>query len=109
MPRPLSPLAPALCGGLALLLLAGCQDEEIRHYRVPRTEAPPTRFLGAILPVGEKVWFVTVTGPAPAVTDLQPAFEQFVRSLRFPENERQRVTWTLPADWQREANVARAN
>jgi hypothetical protein len=107
MARPLPPLAPALCGGLALLLLAGCQDEEIRHYRVPRTEAPPTRFLGAILPVGGKMWFVTVSGPAPAVTDLQPAFEQFVRGLRFPENERTRITWTLPADWHREPSRER--
>jgi hypothetical protein len=87
-----------------LVALAGCQDEEVRHYRVPRIESPPARLLAAVLPVGEKVWFVSVTGPAPAVADLLPGFESFVRSLRFPENERRRVTWDLPGDWHREPN-----
>jgi hypothetical protein len=98
LPRPVA----AVVGGLALLLLAGCRDDEIRHYRVPRTEPPPTRLLAAILPAGEKVWFVSVSGPAPAVAALQPAFDQFVQTIRFPEDERRRITWTLPADWQRE-------
>ena len=29
--------------------------------------------------------------------------------LRFPQNERRRVTWDLPADWQREPNVVRGD
>jgi hypothetical protein len=90
-----------------LIALAGCQDDEIRHYRVAKIEPPSARLLAAILPVGEKVWFVTVTGPAPAVGDALPSFESYVQSLRFPENERRRVTWDLPADWHREPNVAR--
>ena len=89
---------------LALIALAGCQDDEIRHYRVKRIEPPQARLLAAMLPIGEKFWFVSVTGPAPAVGDLVPAFESFVRSLRFPENERRRVVWELPADWHREPN-----
>jgi hypothetical protein len=92
---------------VVLVALAGCQDEEVRHYRVPRIESPAARLLAAVLPVGEKVWFVSVTGPAPAVADLLPGFESFVRSLRFPENERRRVTWDLPADWHREPNRER--
>ena len=84
--------------------VAGCQDDEIRHYRVPRNDPPSARLLAAVLPVGEKVWFVSVTGPAPSVANLLPEFETFVKSLRFPENERRRVTWELPANWRREPN-----
>ncbi|HEX4591107.1 MAG TPA: hypothetical protein VH120_14310 [Gemmataceae bacterium] len=96
-----SRLVPAL---VALAALAGCQDDEIRHYRVPRAQPPSARLLAAVLPVGGKFWFVSVTGPAPAVGNLLPDFEAFVKSLRFPENERRRVTWDLPADWHREPN-----
>jgi hypothetical protein len=87
---------------VAAVAVAGCQDDQIRHYRVPRIEPPATRLLAAILPFGEKVWFVSVSGPAPAVGDLLPQFERFVQTIRFPENQRRRVTWDLPADWHRE-------
>jgi hypothetical protein len=89
---------------MALAALSGCQDDEVRHYRVARIETPSSRLLAAILPVGEKVWFVSATGPAPAVANLLPQFESFVQNLRFPENERRRVTWDLPAEWHREPN-----
>lgn len=92
---------------LAAVALVGCQDDQIRHYRVPRIEPPATRLLAAILPVGEKVWFVSVSGPAPAVGDLLPQFERFVQTIRFPENQRRRVTWDLPADWHREPSRER--
>jgi hypothetical protein len=94
-------LVPAL---FVLVALSGCQDDEIRHYRVPKIEPPSVRMLSVILPIGEKAWFVSVTGPAPAIGDLLPEFQRFVQSLRFPENERRRVTWDLPTDWQREPN-----
>jgi hypothetical protein len=104
---PRTRLAPALFVGLTFVALAGCQDEDVRHYRVPRAEPPSARLLAAVLPVGEKVWFVSVTGPAPAVAALKPQFEQFVQTIRFPENERRRVTWELPADWHRERSRER--
>src|SRR5207247_3814614 len=90
-------IVPAFLAGLVLLAAAGCQDETIRTYQAARIEAPPTRLLGAILPVRERVWFATVSGPASAVGELLPQFEAFVMSLRFPENERRLVNWTLPA------------
>ncbi len=96
-----------VCALLGIVALTGCQDDEVRHYRVPRIESPASRLLAAIIPVGEKIWFVSVTGPAPAVAELLPEFETFVNSLRFPENERRRVTWDLPADWHREPNRER--
>src|SRR5436305_649877 len=100
-------IVPAFLAGLVLLAAAGCQDETIRPYRAARIAAPPTRLRGAILPVRERVWFATVSGPASAVGELLPQFEAFVMSLRFPENERRLVNWTLAADWHREPNVIR--
>jgi hypothetical protein len=98
MPRPRT--APVALAGL-LLLAAGCRDDEIRRYQVPRTPAPPARLLAAILPQPRQVWFVSVSGPAPAVGDLQPAFEQFVHSVRFPGPGDDPITWTAPDGWER--------
>src|SRR5438094_98141 len=52
---------------LALAALAGCQPEAITTYRVPHVQKAPPRLLGAIAPVGESVWFLKLTGPAPEV------------------------------------------
>ncbi|HEY1380849.1 MAG TPA: hypothetical protein VGF55_28870 [Gemmataceae bacterium] len=94
---------PALL--VALTLLAGCQPEPIVSYRVPRHPKPPPRLLGAIAPVGESVWFVKLTGPAPEVAAHDKEFEQFVRSLHFADDPKQPLTWTLPPGW-REAAAA---
>ena len=104
MVRPLNRLVRFVLPLMALAAVVGCQDDEIRHYHVARIEPPQARLLAAVLPVGEKVWFVSVTGPASPVADLLPEVESFVHSLRFPENERRRVTWDLPAGWHREPN-----
>jgi hypothetical protein len=95
-------LAPALLAVLALGALAGCQDEAIRHYKVPRVETAPTRLLGAIAPVGEKVWFFKLTGPAPLVAKQQAAFDQFIRSLHFQDNAQPLITWTAPEGWEQQ-------
>ena len=83
----------------ALAALAGCQQEAITTYRVPHVQKPPPRLLGAIAPVGESVWFLKLTGPAPEVTAHEREFEQFVRSLRFTDDPKSPLTWTLPAGW----------
>jgi hypothetical protein len=82
---------------LALIALAGCQPEAITTYRVPRTPKPLPRLLGAIVPAGESVWFLKLTGPAPEVAAHAAEFEQFVRSLRFPADAP--ITWTVPQGW----------
>jgi hypothetical protein len=85
---------------LGVLALVGCQDEEIRRYKVARTQTAPPRMLGAIIPSGDQMWFVKLMGPTPAVTEQQAAFDQFVRSLRFKDGAKPPITWTLPGDWQ---------
>jgi hypothetical protein len=103
------------CLLLLLLLglgLTGCaRDEEIVHYRVARVEAPPVtkkmagkkepvRFLGAILPDKDRIWFLKLVGPEAAVTPLQEKFEEFVKSIRFTGQAEPPVTWKLPEGWE---------
>ncbi len=90
---------------LGLTLSAGCQPEPITSYRVPREHKPPPRLLGAIAPVGDSVWFVKLTGPAPEIAAHDKEFEAFVKSLRFADDPKKPLTWTLPAGW-REAGAA---
>jgi hypothetical protein len=90
-------LLPAL---LALALFAGCQQESISTYRVPRIEQSPPRLLGAIVPVGDNVWFLKLVGPAPAIAAREKEFDQFVRSLRFSDDAKSPLTWTTPEGWQ---------
>lgn len=105
--RRLNYLALFVPAAIAALAAIGCRDDEIRHYTVKPIDPPKLRLLAVILPVREKVWFVNVTGPEKSVADLKPQFDQFVQSIRFPENERRRVTWELPEGWKKEPNRSR--
>jgi hypothetical protein len=91
----------ALLVGLAAGLLAGCQnDEEIRHYQVPRPEEPPlNRLLGAIFPKGDQPWFFKLVGPAPLIEKHQAEFDRFVQSVRLSDKGDQPITWTAPEGW----------
>jgi hypothetical protein len=84
---------------LLALVVVGCQPEAITSYRVPRTPKPPPRLLGAILPVGDTVWFLKLTGAAPEIAAHATEFEQFVRSLHFTDDTKAPLTWTLPTGW----------
>jgi hypothetical protein len=44
---------------------------------------PSQRILGVVLPQGEQTWFFTLKGPADLVEKQKPAFETFVKSVRF--------------------------
>jgi len=93
----------------AALALAGCQEEGVRHYQAPHVEAlsspevrgerPKVRLLAAILPHGEHTWFFKLSGPADAVGEQAEAFDGFVRSVRFGEDQERPVRWTVPAGW----------
>jgi hypothetical protein len=90
----------ALLAGLALAALAGCQQETVTSYRVPRLDTPPPRLLAAIVPAGEKIWFFKLAGPAPEVAAHQAEFDRFVNSLNFLEAGDPPVTWVLPEGWE---------
>lgn len=92
-------------------LLCGCQQDEIQHYRVPKPPAPVAktaggageqRMLAAILPRGEKSWFVKLVGPPDVVAAHAQAFERFIRSLRFTKDAAKPLAWTVPEGWREE-------
>jgi len=94
---------PAFLAGIFLLAVAGCRDDEIRHYQVPRTESTP-RMLAAVLPTPDKVWFIKLTGPADAVGAHKDEFEQFVKSVRIPGENGEPIRWAEPAAWRHGTN-----
>ncbi len=75
----------------------GCQGEEkVVREEVDRLNIMQ-RFLGAIIPLAEKTWFVTLAGPETEIDDLKEPFDNFVRSIRFDLPDR--PTWKLPEGW----------
>jgi hypothetical protein len=87
-----------LIGGLAAMLLLGCQNDEIRSYRVAKPEA--TRLLAAIIPHGDQTWFFKLVGPASQIDEQKESFDQFIRSVHFIDNAGRPAAWTVPQDWQ---------
>jgi len=92
--------------GLAATLLLGCQNDEIRSYRVPKSEATraiapseAARLLAVIIPHGQQTWFFKLVGPVAQVDEQKQAFDQFIRSVRFNDQAERPVTWTVPTGW----------
>lgn len=88
-----------------LLVLTGCESEQVQSYRVPKeqqpalpTATPTTRLLGAIYPRGDSSWFLKLTGPLEAVGKVEKEFETLARSVRFADAEA-KPTWELPQGW----------
>lgn len=103
-------LAPVVLAAAAGLLALGCQQDEIRHYQAPKSEAVmpeaghtgahnPVRLLAAILHHGDRTWFFKMTGPPPEVAAQQDTFNQFLHSLQFTDKGDKPITWKLPAGW----------
>src|SRR5262245_59761754 len=66
---------------------AGCkEDDGIRAYTVPKLRHSPPRLLAAMIPAGERVWFIKMSGAEPKIAAEKKSFEQFVGSLKFSEN-----------------------
>jgi hypothetical protein len=91
---------------LPVLLLIGCQEEGIETHRVPRVEIPEVkvpeakvRLLGAIIPHENDTWFVKLVGPLEPVGAEVKAFDTFLGSLRFKDDPKEPISWTLPENW----------
>jgi len=85
-----------LLAGLTLLALAGCKEETISRYQVPKP--PPQRLLGVIVSHGERTWFFKLVGPQEAVDKHADEFKLFIDSVRFPASGEQPITWTVPRE-----------
>lgn len=92
-----------VCAGL---LLAGCQEQEqIRSYDVAKATvaAGPAprkqRLLAVMVPRADHVWFFKLLGDEQAVGEQAPAFDRFLASVRFADQEGEPIKWTVPEGW----------
>jgi hypothetical protein len=89
---------------LLVLLLSGCQGEEVTSYRVPHSEEydpriDKVRLLGAILPRTDAAWFFKLAGPVDPVTEAEKAFTEVIQSIRFKDGA---ISWKTPEGWKEE-------
>lgn len=85
---------------LPLTALPACQkDEKIESYDVKQPDRQKLRLLAAILPHGERTWFVRLSGPEAEVAKQKPAFDAFVKSIRFDDKATPPIHWTVPDGW----------
>jgi hypothetical protein len=106
-----------LAGVLAIVVtgtMFGCRPaDQIQTYTVPK-EAPPIaaapapsgepsdRMLAAILPDGDKAWFLKVVGPLAAVAEQEHPINDFFGSVRTAP-DKPHPDWKLPAGWEERA------
>ena len=89
----------------ALLVLAGCQEQEqIRSYDVKKeafdaAEQDALRMLAVMVPREDTVWFFKLLGAEQAVGEQVPTFDRFLQSVRFRDHDRKPITWTVPEGW----------
>jgi hypothetical protein len=84
--------------GLAAVALAGCQNEEISHYKVPK-EDHSQRLVAMILSHGDESWFFKLIGPPPLVAVHREDLDRFVASVRFTGQEDRPLRYEAPAGW----------
>jgi hypothetical protein len=103
MPRPPLRWLPPVAA-VALVVLAGCDREEIRTYDVPKPTPPAeanVRLLAAVFDVGDDQWYFKLLGPVAAVDKHAEAFAKFVSSARFTGKADKPVEWDVPATWEK--------
>ncbi|HVS35486.1 MAG TPA: hypothetical protein VMS17_07870 [Gemmataceae bacterium] len=99
----LRPIVGSIVVAIGLLALAGCQEDQITYTVVPRAAEPEkTRLVGVIYPHGDTTWFFKLTGPEGGFEGMDKPFNEFMESVRFTDKDDPPVTWTTPADWEKE-------
>ena len=83
----------------AILAATGCGPSlEVERYQVPKP-TPPTRMLGAMVPVKGGAWFFKLEGPSGLVANHVEDFWKFIESVRFREQTGEPVLNNLPDGW----------
>jgi hypothetical protein len=85
---------------VSLLVLAGCETDEIRTYTVPKP--PKVRLLAAIVENSPDQWFFKLVGPSDTVDQHSKAFLEFIESVRFPNKPEHPIEWKVPPGWENE-------
>ncbi|MCZ2342488.1 MAG: hypothetical protein LC104_11945 [Bacteroidales bacterium] len=99
---------------VGLLIPACTPADSVRSYTVPKAthkttdpaaqastpaEAGEYRFLGAMYPAEDPVWFVKFAGPGSALDAQVQAFDEFLASVQFPKGWEGGPEWKLPTGW----------
>jgi hypothetical protein len=96
-------LGPLLLGAAAALFTLGCQqNEDIQHYQAPHIETPMIRLRVAIFKFGNKTWFFKLRGAKDVVDQHANEFEDFLRSVKPDEMDKDKVVWKAPDGWVKE-------
>jgi hypothetical protein len=82
-------------------MICGCKpSEQITHYRAKKILPPEPEavdgMLGAIISHGSQGWFFKLAGPVQAVSTQANAFHEFIKSVKFEEDE---PRYQPPKDW----------
>src|SRR5262249_49367472 len=95
------------------LLSAGCQQDEITSYTVPKDpaeqqEAGPDKvaMLAAFFPQGDAAWSFKLMGPVEVVPEHKKDFAKFVNSVRLTGKNDDPFKWTVPEGWKFEKGNA---
>jgi hypothetical protein len=103
MPSLFSPSRFLCLLAVGLLVVSGCEKDEIRSYTVPRpapqTLAANVRLLVAIFDHGKDKWFFKLVGPIDEVNQYADRFQTFAESVRFTDKVDDPVEWKTPAGW----------
>ena len=93
---------------IGFAFIPGCSDPEpIRTVKVPKSSAGSAaasgtaayRILGACFPADDPVWFFKLAGKADDLATVEPAFDLFVKSIRYPNGLGNSPLWDLPNGW----------
>jgi hypothetical protein len=85
--------------GLTLVVVGCAQEEEIKTYPVSHPDRENVRLFGAIVPHGDRTWFVKLSGPEAEVGAQQANFNSFVASLRFDGDDKAPLIGKAPEGW----------
>jgi hypothetical protein len=83
------------------LAVAGCRrDEQIATYDVDHPEREKIRLLAAVLPHGDRTWFVRLSGPETAIADQKKPFDDLIASIQFDDKQDPPIRWKAPDVWE---------
>lgn len=99
MPRPLSRCL--WLTAVALVVLAGCDREEIHTYTAPKPPSTDVRLLAGIIQNGNKeMWFFKLVGLKDQISNFKDDFDKFLTTIRFTNDPKNPIDWTsLPEGW----------
>ncbi len=99
------PASLIFLAGTFALLLAGCRDETIQQYTLPKENAsspkPAVRLIAAIVPRQDQTWFIKLVGPEKTTSEHRQAFDDFLKTVRFTTDKDKPLNFDAPVVWRK--------